>query len=969
MKNAILSFCLCFCFLESIKADEWRMQVGAANDIAVGSNGTVWSISNTTTAGGYKIQFWAGSNWNTVEGGAVRIAVDPKGNPWILNDRNQIFKRELNRWVLMPGSAIDIGIGPEGSVWVIGTDENIMGGGDKRIYKFMNGNWQVVNGGGIRISVAPNGQPFIVNNGGQIYERLNDGNWKLYSGAAKDISVSANGSIWVIGIELMNGSFVINKWTGLAWEQVEGGGTQIAVDPQGIPWITNHIKQIYKRNFSLPEYLDNPIIAEYNDINYMFSGRISTLAVNPSNNNHIIAAGETGGLFETYHAENLKTWGSWDHLTGFKNNAVTDVLIVPRGTGNEVWVTTNISFENIPKPQIWHRNMDGTWTRASFEPSIVSSTFNNRAFRIIKSKINDRLYAFGEFGFIYLDPNTDIWKKANSPPDKIISIETMLDGTVIACTSSGLYYLSDINANWLLASSSAPFPTLVNTYMYRYALKSDESGKIALINSIVTGGVQIFGTIDYGRTWQKFKSLCGVVPGPAGGYESILPVFNPTTSLLTIFVSNREQFYYTSIRAGNIQEALQSIQINNSLFWSLGFNGTHGDTRQTAILSQGLSSPKLLITSDGGIDITEITNRDNSFTWDTLSSTQIKTNGLNALQIYSVTGINKEVYFGTQDNSFGFNNNGNLINWQIGGANEGLVIEKKGNGFYDDFTLIGTPDWGFVKRKANWILDTECPILSNPGLWNSPNQNYGAPANYCKNVYTQNCAFSNGKWEWKITYDKGCTWSLNGKSSYEKYASNASIKYYFSQPPNSNAWLSCCFNKSGITALGRLENVLAANAQEWTIAQMTNMQGGIGNISNQLSNNPLYAVSPINPLLAFAVEKNTGILKKTADGGDNWYEVNFFNTMYSDSGTHSYQNSDGYNQINAICNIEFSPYDPNFILIGTEMNGLYYSKNAGDTWQKINNVFGVYKPVDFHWVSAKKILIATYGRGLFQMFL
>ena len=40
----------------------------------------------------------------------MRIDVDDKGVPWVINSIGEIFKREGDNWRLMPGRANDIGI-------------------------------------------------------------------------------------------------------------------------------------------------------------------------------------------------------------------------------------------------------------------------------------------------------------------------------------------------------------------------------------------------------------------------------------------------------------------------------------------------------------------------------------------------------------------------------------------------------------------------------------------------------------------------------------------------------------------------------------------------------------------------------------------------------------------------------------------------------------------------------------------
>lgn len=63
----------------------WNSRPGAAVDIGVGANGSVWVIGTNRVAKGFGIYRWTGRGWQNIPGGAVRIAVDPRGIPWVVN--------------------------------------------------------------------------------------------------------------------------------------------------------------------------------------------------------------------------------------------------------------------------------------------------------------------------------------------------------------------------------------------------------------------------------------------------------------------------------------------------------------------------------------------------------------------------------------------------------------------------------------------------------------------------------------------------------------------------------------------------------------------------------------------------------------------------------------------------------------------------------------------------------------------
>ena len=74
----------------------WELEPGAARDIGVGADGSVWVVGTGAVPGGFGIWRWGGSDWSQVEGGGVRIAVGPDGNSWVVNSEGSIWLRRAS---------------------------------------------------------------------------------------------------------------------------------------------------------------------------------------------------------------------------------------------------------------------------------------------------------------------------------------------------------------------------------------------------------------------------------------------------------------------------------------------------------------------------------------------------------------------------------------------------------------------------------------------------------------------------------------------------------------------------------------------------------------------------------------------------------------------------------------------------------------------------------------------------------
>ena len=160
-------------------AGRWEQIDGEATDIGVGADGSVWVIggSKTEINDGYGIYRLSVRGWEQIDkdGGAIRIDVDPSGNPWVVDKNENIFRRSGDEWEQIDGEATDIGIGGEGSVWIVGTEPRF---GGYVIYRWDGRNWEIVSDdGAVQISVDNRGAPWVLNSEEYIYV-WKSFNWK-----------------------------------------------------------------------------------------------------------------------------------------------------------------------------------------------------------------------------------------------------------------------------------------------------------------------------------------------------------------------------------------------------------------------------------------------------------------------------------------------------------------------------------------------------------------------------------------------------------------------------------------------------------------------------------------------------------------------------------------------------------------------------------------------------------------------
>jgi hypothetical protein len=112
---------------------------------------------------------------------------------------------------------------------------------DVGIYRWNSGRWLQVEGYGTRISVGPDGSPWVINSRNEIF-RWNNGAFDKLPGTARDIGIGGDGTAWIIGTDN-----AIYRWNGREWARIEDAhGVAISVDRSGRPWVINTSSEIYE---------------------------------------------------------------------------------------------------------------------------------------------------------------------------------------------------------------------------------------------------------------------------------------------------------------------------------------------------------------------------------------------------------------------------------------------------------------------------------------------------------------------------------------------------------------------------------------------------------------------------------------------------------------------------------------------------------------------------------------------------
>lgn len=164
-----------------------------AREVAVGK-GNVWAIGSEPRGNGnYNVMHLVGTEWQTVNGMALRIAVDGTGTPWIVNAQREIyrFNSVTPGWDRVPGAATEIAAGGD-HVWILG---GVTRGENNSISRWNGRNWVAVPGLGAKLSVSSSGTAYLVTKSGELWQFSQPAAanpWVKLASGVNQISASTN---------------------------------------------------------------------------------------------------------------------------------------------------------------------------------------------------------------------------------------------------------------------------------------------------------------------------------------------------------------------------------------------------------------------------------------------------------------------------------------------------------------------------------------------------------------------------------------------------------------------------------------------------------------------------------------------------------------------------------------------------------------------------------------------------------
>lgn len=220
--------------------------------VAIGLDGSVFALD----ASGQPYR-WSNAQMRLLSfpGQLVKIAVDPAGNPWGINNYGRIFHHDGADWRQVRGTASDITVAANGAV-IVADANGTLGRYDPATNGFLR-----IDGNAVFVAAAPDGTPWGLLSDGTVV-RCRAAPCDRLGRQGRSLSIGPDGSVFLVSLD--NRLLRYNAGSG-DWDFIvvpNQTPATVAVGPRGRPWVaTATHKLLASTFFDRDESLDLQVAA------------------------------------------------------------------------------------------------------------------------------------------------------------------------------------------------------------------------------------------------------------------------------------------------------------------------------------------------------------------------------------------------------------------------------------------------------------------------------------------------------------------------------------------------------------------------------------------------------------------------------------------------------------------------------------------------------------------------------------
>lgn len=670
-----------------------------------------------------------------------------------------------------------------------------------------------------------------------------------------------------------------------------------------------------------------------------YGGRAVMISVKPTNDNEIMVASETGGLFRSTDA-GVK----WKHILtptiGYNDIKYLtwnpDVIIATAYEDSRV----------VSGGGIWRSGDSGqTWTKIVLTDTTRECVGEAHCLAI--DAVSRRIWVGIKCGLAFSDDDGANWTvvKPGGFSRRAGSIVAFGGNKVRGVFEDGVWFTDDAGATWNRQPSTGLPPTYIMNVGAPNALAVSPMNPEHLFWSFYYWREEgwhlaIYFSPSRTAAWQEIVDYAGINR----------PVF-VRTALSVRGASNQYDIYFGT------GGGLKKLTVTHPRIGSPTFGTTwsdlvldHADPADIAFKNDR-KTPWLLAT-DGGLHKTE--NLGNNWTF-----TGGGTNGYNALQITEVTGQHYstsrlDLYFGTQDNSIWGSMDGGRT-WPNARCCEGffLKVPYMDAGVNNKITGVACAGCG------NFMDDAGLAVLR--GFPNPPND-AGNPLLLKPGAYIQNTRITGTDVNlFQLTTNQGINWELKFGIPEQLMDLGSTSKGSTASPV-----IYIPVKRTGSTPDGNeiitLKKISDVYSRTPVVTDVNNF-GSLGIFPTMFAWYKPFGINIHDPNHLIVPDILSNTMKFSRDGGSSWQIDTMLTRLITKNGVLRFRNGP-FVQCHSIA---FDPNNTNHIVVGTHQAGVIRSFDNGQTWEVVENTEQITDISSFFFIKEGCVVVSTYGRGLWKL--
>jgi photosystem II stability/assembly factor-like uncharacterized protein len=672
-------------------------------------------------------------------------------------------------------------------------------------------------------------------------------------------------------------------------------------------------------------------------------GRAVSVSRHPFNDNNVIVASESGGLFRSTNGGI-----NWSQVSGSTTFWFNDVKYYTANP-NIIIATANPDWKVSNGGGIW-RSTDGgaSWAHMTLPPAAEGCSGDLTASCIDVEPGANRIWVGTSCGLVFSNDGGATWAFLSAVSgynhESVIAILAPTMNNIKILTNDGVRVSTDGGANWTISNTGMPSRWYKDVHNGMACSPFNDHHIFLACNFLDIHDKWHHGLFLSSNNGLSWSNVIDEIDNP--NRPPFVKIANNLAGISNSFDVYFSDGRCTFERATYINGTTPSITGS----W-VSLNMDHCDGSDLTFKAD--RKTPFILTSDGGLSNTS----DNGVNWHLYAG---GVSGYNALQMTEGTGQlhsnggGSDLYFSTQDNStWASPDNGNT--WPSNYCCEGFYMRIPRNSLpAAQSKLTGVSCAGC----GNYISG---PLLTGVSVFPNPPNDAGNPCLLSPGNYIQNTAISG------LTASIFALTTNNGGSWITRYGFPEDVRDLSKIAGEEDNPVIFTAVRRGSTPDGQeivgIKKIVGVLDVGTPVVSDISGFGSLGIFPTMFAWYKPFGIDLHDPNHLIVPDIINSVVKVTFDGGASWHDDSILTNLVTQSGVFRFKTG----PFCQITNISFDPDIPGRILVGTYQAGIFSSCNDGVSWNKLGGTEIIPEVSSFYFMGNNKVLVTSYGRGMWKL--